>query len=137
MNEFTKPIPVPDADSAPFWDGTRAHKLLIQRCTNCGTLRFPARKSCGHCHSDASDWTEVSGKGRVYSWIVVNHPVPREVYGQEVPYVVALIDLDEGVRMVSNIIGCDVHAVTAEMPVEVVFEAGQGGMVLPKFKPQA
>ena len=136
MTELSKPVPVADADSEPFWEGCREHRLLIQRCTSCGTFCFPPHRSCPKCRSEASDWVEASGRGNVYSWIVVNHPVPREVFAGEVPYVVALIDLDEGVRMASNIIGCDPHAVTAGMPVEVVFEQGQGGMVLPKFRPR-
>lgn len=135
MNEFSKPIPVPDSDSEPFWTGCREGRLRVQRCRQCKTLRFPARQFCAECHSGDSDWIDVSGRGRVYSWIVVVHPVPREVYGGDVPYVVALVDLAEGVRMASNIIGCDPHAVVAGMELEVTFEDGPNGMVLPKFRP--
>ncbi|QIE56712.1 Zn-ribbon domain-containing OB-fold protein [Pikeienuella piscinae] len=137
MNEFSKPIPVADADSATYWEGCREGRLLIQRCSECETLRFPPNRICAACHSDKVKWVEASGKGRVYSWIVVNHPVPREVYGDDVPYAVALIELEEGVRMVSNVIGCDPHAIAADMSVEVVFESGGEGVVLPKFQPMA
>jgi len=135
MNEAKRPVPVPDSDSAPFWEGCREHKLLIQKCSDCGTLRFPARRHCAECGSDASEWTEVSGTGKVFSWIVVNHPVPREVFGAEVPYVVALIELDEGVRMPSNIVGIAPHEVEAYMPVEVVFN-DFNGTILPQFRPR-
>lgn len=130
-----KPVPVADDVSRPFWDGCKAHKLLIQKCRDCGTPRFPPSAVCAKCQSSETEWVEVSGRGTVYSWIVVVHPVPREVYGDEVPYVVALIDLEEGVRMVSNIVGCDPHAVTDGMPVEVTFVA-EGDTVLPKFQPR-
>lgn len=135
MDQSMKPAPAPDADSEPFWSGCREHRLRIQKCDNCGARRFPPHRLCPVCHSDRSTWIDASGRGKVYSWITVVHPVPKDVYQGDVPYVVALIDLEEGVRMVSNIIGIDPHAITAEMPVQVVFEPGAAGFVLPKFKP--
>ncbi len=135
MNEVSKPIPVADAETAPYWDGCREGRLLIQQCADCRRRRFPPHRLCPHCHSANADWVEATGRGKVYSWIVVNHPVPKEVYREEVPYVVALIELEEGVRMVSNIVGCDPHDVAADMPVSVFFEPADGGMVLPRFRP--
>lgn len=135
MNEPTRPMPVPDEDSAPFWEGCRRHKLLVQRCAVCRTPRFPPRRHCAACGSDAGIWTEASGKGMVYSWIVVNHPVPREVFAAEVPYVVALVDLEEGVRLPTNIVGIAPERIRAAMPVEVVF-AEVDGTVLPRFRPR-
>lgn len=136
MNEPTRPQPFPDSDSAPFWEGCREHRLRIQHCSACGTPRFPARRHCAECGSDASNWADVSGKGTVYSWIVVNHPVPREVFASEVPYVVALVELDEGVRMPTNIIDIPSDRIEAEMPVEVTFVELEG-TVLPRFRPRA
>lgn len=136
MNDFAKPVPVPDSDSELFWRGCREGRLLIQRCSDCRTPRFPAREHCAKCHSNENEWIEASGRGKVFSWIVVVHPVPREVYGSDVPYVVALIDLTEGIRMASNIVGCDPHAVYAGMEVEVSFEKRPDGVVLPKFRPR-
>ena len=132
---YGKPLPVPDPDSAPFWAGCRNAKLLLQRCAGCGRFRFPASAQCPHCHSSAGDWVESCGRGRVYSWIVVRHPVPADIYAGDVPYVVALIDLEEGVRMASNIVGCDASAVRAGMPVEVSFEAVTPEVTLPLFRP--
>lgn len=134
MPAYNKPLPAPDPDSAPFWEGTRAHELRLQRCDDCGTHRYPAGPHCPACRSTRATWIRASGRGKVYSWIVVVHPVPKEVYHQEVPYAVALIDLAEGVRMASNIVGCDPRAITADMPVEVVFDAVTADVTLPKFK---
>jgi uncharacterized OB-fold protein len=135
MNQMLKPVPAPDADSRPFWDGCRDHKLMVQRCTECETFRFPPHRFCPHCRSEQREWVEASGKGEVFSWIVVVHPVPREVYAGDVPYVVSLINLDEGVRIVSNIIDCDPHAVEAGMRVEVAFQPARDDIVLPVFRP--
>lgn len=136
MGEYVRPLPEPDPDSAPFWEGCRAHRLLLQRCRDCGAWRFPPGRWCAGCRSPRSAWHDASGRGRVYSWIVVTHPVPREVYAAEVPYVVALIELEEGVRMPTNLVGCDPHAVAAAMPVEVVFDDVTPEVTLPKFRPR-
>jgi uncharacterized protein len=137
LQSAQKPRPEPDTESAPFWNGVRQHKLLVQECARCGTRRFPATTYCAHCQSGESRWIECTGRGEVFSWVVVRHPVPKETYANEVPYVVALITLDEGPRLVSNIVGCDPHAVEAGMRVKVRFEDQSDGTVLPKFEPAA
>lgn len=129
-----KPKPVVDHLSQPFWEGCREARLLLQTCGACGTPRFPPGPMCRECGSDRSQWIPASGRGRVYSWIVVRHPIPAEIYASEVPYVVALVELDEGVRMPTNIVDCAPEAVTANMPVEVCFR-DVGGMRLPQFRP--
>ncbi|OGA57629.1 MAG: hypothetical protein A3G81_03895 [Betaproteobacteria bacterium RIFCSPLOWO2_12_FULL_65_14] len=131
-----KPVPVPDADSRPFWDGCREHQLRIERCADCGTARFPPSGMCPHCRSSRREWITASGRGTVFSWIVVRHPVPKEMYAGEVPYVVALVELEEGVRMPTNIVGCEPGAIRAGMPVEVVFEDVSADVTLPRFRPQ-
>lgn len=132
---YLKPLPVPDADSAPFWEGCRAHELRLQQCTACGTHRFPAGAVCPRCNSREARWVRASGRGTVFSWIVVRHPVPADVYAADVPYTVALIDLAEGVRMVSNIAGCAPEAVRAGMAVQVRFDDVTAGITLPRFVP--
>ena len=132
---YNKPVPVPDADTEPFWSACREGRLSVQCCSGCGAKRLPPERFCPKCHAAESEWRDVSGRGKVYSWIVVRHPVPGDVYAGDVPYVVALIDLAEGVLMASNIIDCDPDAVTAEMAVEVVFEAVTDDITLPKFRP--
>ncbi len=130
-----KPRPALDPDSTPFWQACREHRLIVQRCTQCGRTRFPPGPTCSACGAGDHDWIDASGRGRVFSWIVVRHPVPADAYAGEVPYVVALIELEEGVRLVSNVIGCAPEAVTADMPVEVMFDDAAGEVPLPKFRP--
>ncbi|MCC7273772.1 MAG: OB-fold domain-containing protein [Alphaproteobacteria bacterium] len=137
MTAYGKPLPVPDADSRHFWAGCRSHRLLLQRCRSCGTHRFPAGALCPACRSREADWIESRGRGTVFSWITVRHPVPRDVYAADVPYVVALVDLEEGVRMATNIVGCAPEEVTAGMPVEVAFEDVTAEISLPRFRPAA
>ncbi len=135
MTAYAKPVPVADADSAPFWDGCARGELLLQSCADCGAVRFPAAGVCPHCRATGAEWIAASGRGRVYSWIVVTHPVPKEIYAADVPYVVALVELEEGVRMPTNIVGCDAGEVRADMAVEVAFDEVAPGVVLPRFRP--
>lgn len=130
-----RPQPQPDPDSAPFWEGLAEGRLLLQQCRACARHRFPPAETCPHCRSAEAEWRPAAGTGRVYSWIVVRHPIPAEVFADEVPYVVALIDLDEGVRIVSNLVGIEPEAVRDGMPVRVVFRDG-GGRVLHAFRPE-
>ena len=129
------PLPVRDPLTTPFWDGCQRHELLIQRCSACGSTRHPPGPLCLQCRSDQYEWIASKGRGTVYSWIVVRHPIPAEVYADKVPYVVALIDLAEGVRVVSNIVGCEPEAVTAGMPVELFFRQAAENVTLPQFRP--
>jgi uncharacterized OB-fold protein len=132
---YRKPLPVPDADSRPFWEGCREHKLLLMRCGNCGQMRFPPTTFCSHCQSREHLWIESTGHGRVFSWIVVRHPVPPDVYADDVPYIVALVELDEGVRMPTNIIDCQPEDVRAGMSVRVAFRDVRPEISLPVFHP--
>jgi uncharacterized OB-fold protein len=132
-----KPRPVADHLTAPYWDGCRQHELRLQRCTACGTHRFPPGPVCTSCRSPDARWVASSGRGTVYSWIVVRHPIPAEIYAQDVPYVVALVELDEGVRVPTNIVDCPVDEVVAGMAVEVVFRDAGDDLWLPVFRPIA
>jgi uncharacterized OB-fold protein len=129
-----KPIPEADPDSAPFWAGCREGRLLLQRCADCRSFRYPPASRCAACGSAANEWVAATGRGRVFSWIVVRHPVPRDVYADEVPYVVALVALEEGPRMAANIVGCPPEAVQADMPVTVSFRE-RDNVTLPVFQP--
>jgi uncharacterized OB-fold protein len=135
VETYEKPIPVPDPDTAPFWAGCRESRLLIQHCEACGHNQFPPSNLCAHCGAGGLSWKQASGAGKVFSWIVVRHPVPKPVYAQDVPYVVALVELAEGVRMPSNIIGCSPEDVVADMPVKVTFKQVTDEVVLPLFEP--
>jgi uncharacterized OB-fold protein len=132
---YLKPIPAADVETAPFWAACREHKLIIQRCRSCGHKRFPPTRFCSECQSAEQDWTESSGRGVIFSWIVVRHPVPKEAFAPDVPYIVALVDLEEGVRMPANLEGCAPEAVRGSMPVMVGFRAVTPDVTLPVFKP--
>ena len=132
---YAKPLPVADVETRPFWDACREGRLTLQRCTNCGHHRFPPTFYCAKCNSAEHEWIESTGRGRVFSWIVVRHPVPRDIYAADVPYVVALIELDEGVRIASNIVGIAPEKVTANMPVRVIFKPVTDDVTLPLFEP--
>jgi uncharacterized OB-fold protein len=135
VEAYGKPIPVADPDSAPFWQGCRDHRLLLQHCDDCSHVQFPPSSVCARCGGGALSWKQASGAGKVFSWIVVRHPVPKQVYASDVPYVVALVELTEGVRVPSNIIGCKPEQVVADMPVQVTFKQVADEVVLPLFQP--
>jgi hypothetical protein len=128
------PAPIVNADSAPYWEGARSDKLLLQRCGGCGTLRFFPRFLCTACGSDRTEWSEVSGRGTVHSFTIVHRAAFPE-FQATTPYVVALIDLEEGPRMMTNIVGDDALSVAIGDTVTVVFEErGADGAKVPQFK---
>jgi len=128
------PAPVVNADSAPYWEGARDGKLLLQRCSDCGTLRFFPRYLCTECGSDNTGWIEAAGQGTVHSFTVVHRAAFPE-FQERTPYVVALIDLKEGPRMMSNIVGADALDVAIGDAVTVEFETrGDDGAKVPQFR---
>ena len=135
-----KPLPQINAVTRPFWSAAAQRRLAMPRCRDCEAFTFPPRPSCGECGSEKLKWTDLSGRGRVYSFTVIRQVVGGpavKAFERDIPYVVALIDLDEGPRITSNIIGCPVETVKIDMPVEVVFEQASTDIWLPKFKPRA
>ena len=128
------PKPVCSACARPFWDGARQGRLLIQKCGSCGQNIFYPRLSCPACFSEKLDWVEASGRGSIYSYTVVYNNAPS-AFVADVPYVVAVIRLEEGVQMLSNIVECDHEKLACDMPVEVVFEELDEEFTLPKFRP--
>lgn len=126
------PLPIADLDTQPFWDGCREGRFLVPRCRSCGELRWPPGPMCPACQAQETEWLPASGQGKIYSWVVVTHPV-AEVLVDQVPYVVGLIELAEGVRVVGNVEGCDPATVVPDMPVEIFFE-DVGGLRLPNFR---
>lgn len=126
-----RPHPAMNDDTAFFWEGARAGELRIQRCASCGVLRHPPRPACGACGSLDWDTVASSGRGSVYSYVVHHHP---PVPGFTLPFVVALIELEEGVRVVSNLIDVDPPNVEIGLPVRVAFEAVDDQLTLPVFK---
>ena len=137
MAEYTKPLPIPDLDSQPFWDSCKAHELSAQRCDDCGKFRWTPQAFCPHCYSWKFAWTKLGETGTVDSFVVV-HYVSIPAYQDDVPYVVAHITLDgtdNQVTMISNVIECPWDKVRVGMPVRVVFEDVTEEVTLPKFRP--
>jgi uncharacterized OB-fold protein len=128
----TRLAPTTTLDTQVFWDGVRDHKLLLQRCTACRTLRHPPRPMCPGCNSLAWDTIASSGRGRVYSFVMPRHP-PFPWF--EGTYIVVLVELEEGTRLISNLCEIDPDEVTIGMPVEVFYEHFDDGLVLPQFRP--
>ena len=136
MTETTeKPIPPINIWSEPYWKAAREGKLLIQQCEKCGRHIFYPRLACPFCFSDHVKWVEVTGKGTVYSFSVVENNAPSAFIG-DMPFVIAIVRLEEGVQLMTNIVGCDPKEVRCEMPIEVVFEKLNDEITLPKFKPR-
>lgn len=124
--------PVFDPDDEFFWDGVAAGQLLLRSCAECGRLQHPPSPMCPACHSVRWATREASGRGTVYSWIVSHHPTEADA----LPRVVVLVDLEEGVRLVSNLQGVAPENVRNGMDVEVYFHDFDG-VVLPQFRPAA
>ena len=131
---YAKPVPEPSRDSKPYWDALNEGRLVIQQCAACGTLRHYPRPVCEACYSMAVTWRQASGRGRVHSWTVAHHPFHPGFKG-EVPYVLATVDLAEGVRMVAQLRGLAPEAITIGLPVQVAFERATEGLTLPYFVP--
>ena len=131
---IAKPSPVPDEISAPFFDGARQGRLMLQHCTACDGWSFPVRERCPHCFAAKLEWRAASGKGTLYTFAVM-HQVMNPGFASSVPYNVSQVDLDEGVRMVSNVVGIENAALKPGMRLEVVFESHDGTVSIPKFRP--
>jgi uncharacterized OB-fold protein len=132
--DYTRPLPVINDLNRPHWEGARNHEFLIQRCEDCGHMWFPPMPNCSNCLSTESEWTRVSGRGTVFSYIVY-HQGWLPGFKDEVPYNVAIIELDEGVRFINNVVGAPNETIEVGMPVEVTFEDVSPDVTIPRFKP--
>jgi len=130
---YDKPLPVISAANAPFWDAARAGRLSMQRCLSCGHVRYPIAPVCPRCLADEHEWTTLSGRGSIFSYVVF-HQVYNPAFRDDVPYNVALIQLDEGPRMFSNIVTGDGETPKVGDRVEVCFEPVTAEVTLPRFR---
>ena len=128
-----KPLPAIDADTEPFWRGTRERRLLLPYCDACGRPHFPPKALCPHCHGDTLTWKRASGEGTIYTYTVARRAA-GPAFEDDVPYVVALIDLEEGVRFMSNVVTDDPAKVAIGAAVRVTFERASDEITLPKFE---
>jgi uncharacterized OB-fold protein len=130
-----KPLPEVSAEMAPFFAAARRRQLVVQRCLGCGALRFPARDRCSRCLSRTAEWVPVAGRGTVFSFAVM-HQVYHPGFAEDVPYALVVVELEEGVRLLSNVVDCPLARLAVGLPVEVVFEDLTADVTLPKFRPR-
>jgi uncharacterized OB-fold protein len=130
---WERPIPHGDAVSTSFWKAGSEGRLLIQRCPSCGNRQFYPRAICVVCGA-SPEWEEASGRGMVYTFTIVRQQGARP-FRDELPYVVAMVDLDEGVRMMGNITDCAVEDVRIGMPVAAYFVEAEEGVGVPFWRP--
>jgi len=133
---YKKPLPRVDEESRGYWEALARHQLYFQRCRDCGTKRFYPRALCPRCLSSSTEWVRASGRGAVYSF-TVTHQNQAPGFREELPYVLAIVELDEGVRIMTNVVGCAPDAIRIGMRVEVVFDDVTAEITLPKFRPAA
>ena len=120
----TKPLPRITGDTRPFWDGCAAGELRVQQCTACAAKQFPPRSRCGECGAGEFEWTDNALRGEIYSFTVV-HRAPTQAFRADCPYVLALVDVAPGARLMLNVTGCDPDAVYIGMQVSIEFDDTQ------------
>lgn len=133
MAGIQRPLPQPTTRSAPFWDAAKRHQLVIQRCSACGIFRHYPQPMCRACHSLAHEWARASGRGEIYSYSVA-HRAFHPWWKERVPYVIATIQLEEGVRILCDLPGVPLAEVAIGRRVEVCFEDVDERVTLPRFR---
>ncbi len=131
--DYKKPLPYLHSETKDYWNGAKRHELLIRMCRSCGQCHFYPRDFCPSCFSFDVEWVKASGRGTIYSFTVCHRPAPG--FENDVPYNIVLIELEEGVRMMSTVVECSKGNLKIGMPVEVVFEDVSTEVTLPKFRP--
>ncbi|MBI4233857.1 MAG: Zn-ribbon domain-containing OB-fold protein [Chloroflexi bacterium] len=131
-----RPSPVPQPESDFYWQKCKEHELWVRRCKECQRTYFYPRDICPNCFSRNTEWSKTSGKGKLYSYAIA-HRAPMPAFQAMTPYVIALVELEGGARMPTNLIGVepDPAKIRCDMPVEVVFEDVDEKISLPKFRP--
>lgn len=134
--DYSKPLPNPlhREASLPFWEAARRHELRMPRCTRCDRLFFYPREACPYCLASDIDWLTVSGRGRLHSFTVIHQPA-NPAFQADVPYIYALIQLEEGPRMIANLVECAIEDARIDMPVIALFDEVTPEVTLVKFRP--
>ncbi len=130
---YTKPLPLMQGMAQQFYTHCKNHELRFQRCTKCGVWRHVPRAMCAACGSWDWEWAKSSGRGKVFTWTVVRRPM-HPAFASDAPYAPVVVELDEGVRMVSWLVDVAPDDIRKGMPVEVVFDAVTPEVTLPKFR---
>jgi len=132
--KYNKPLPQIDEENRPWWEALKRHELYVQRCRDCGELRYYPRAQCTECLSPKTEWLKCSGRGKVYTFTVTNqNQAPG--FRESLPYIMAYVELDEGLKMLTNIIDCRPEEAKIGMPVEVVYDDVTPEVTLAKFRP--
>jgi uncharacterized protein len=138
-----KPVPVPDEHSAPFFDGALNGTLMLRRCRACNTymspiagIGAPVRPRCVTCFSGDLEWAPAGGRATLYSFVIM-HQLYDEAFAADIPYNIAVVETEEGVRLTSQVVDCPNAALGIGMALEVVFEQLSDSVAVPKFRPVA
>ena len=131
--QMPAPAPHVNPETKPYWDATLQGKLMLKKCNACGTVNWYPRTLCPACGSFDTAWIQASGRGTIYTFAVTRRG--SGAYASAAPYVLAYVELEEGPRMMTNIVDCDVDAINVGDPVEVVFHDTGAGAALPRFRP--
>ena len=132
-DDYPKPLPVMEGMTKEFYENCSRGELCFQRCSGCEKLRHVPTSRCASCGSWEWGWSRSTGRGKLVTWTVVRRPMHPD-FAEDVPYAPAVIELDEGVRMVSWVVDCPPDELRLGMPVTVVFDAVDGQVTLPKFQ---
>ncbi|MBS1868432.1 MAG: OB-fold domain-containing protein [Actinobacteria bacterium] len=132
---YTKPLPEADPEDRPYWESLKRHAMEIQRCSECGEYTFLPKPLCPNCLADALVWTRVSGRGTVWGTTTQSHPPLPSFSAEDMPFNISLVELAEGVRVCTNVIGCPVEDVRIGMEVEVVYDDVTDDVTLARFRP--
>ena len=134
--EYTKPLPrsISPELTRPFWEGAKRGELMMPRCKKCDNIFFYPREECPNCLSSDLEWVKVSGRARLHSFTIVRQPA-HAAFRDDVPYVYAIVQLDEGPRIISNVVECDHDQFKVDMPLEAVYDDVTSEWTLVKFKP--
>ena len=132
--KYSKPLPHIDEENRPWWEALKRHELYLQKCRDCGFERYYPRTLCTNCLSPKTEWVRCSGRGTIYPFTVTNQNQAAG-FRDSLPYVMAYVELDEGLKMLTNIVDCPPDQVKIGMPVEVVYEDVTPEVTLAKFRP--
>ncbi len=133
MTSAEFPLPIPNLDNQEFFDKCRERQLVLRRCRDCHSFLHPPRPNCPNCGSENLEWVESRGRGTVYTFTITREPVSRAFLGR-LPWNVVEVEMEEGVRLISNLVNCDPEEIEIGLAVEVVFEEVNDEITLPKFK---
>lgn len=135
QTQYQKPLPAISSLNKPYWDGLKNRELRMQKCDGCGKIWYPPAPLCPKCWSRKFTWARLIGRGQVSSWVIFHQSYFRG-YDNDIPYNVAEVELDEGPRLLTNLVEVKTEAIRAGMPVEIVFEDVTDEITLAKFRPR-